>query len=260
MKAATLRRIRIVLAFVCCLGALEHVANAQCPGFGDCCAAQGEPGCGHAECCSIVCDYWPECCSDHWDYYCADLAFERCGDLCFGGGCPGTANCCELHLSPGCSDAECCGRVCASEPRCCTANWSPNCVELATCICDACDPPPDCRTGSCCWYYGEGCDIGCFNDDCRQRVCEIADQCCSECWDFVCSEYARSICVEVCGCDQFADFDGKGGVDLRDFAAFQNCFTGRVADLVPGCNCGDYDADGDIDLTDYRFLYGAFRS
>ena len=47
------------------------------------------------------------------------------------------------------------------------------------------------------------------------------------------------------------DFDGDGDVDLEDFWAFQECFTG--ADNGPpatGCEGGDIDADDDCDYSD----------
>jgi len=48
------------------------------------------------------------------------------------------------------------------------------------------------------------------------------------------------------------DFDGDGDVDLRDFAGFQNCFTGHAPGTTgPTCRPGDLDGDRDVDATDY---------
>jgi len=48
-----------------------------------------------------------------------------------------------------------------------------------------------------------------------------------------------------------ADFDGSGVINLRDVAAFQNCFTGDPATVCPsGCEVLDFDRDDDIDLSD----------
>jgi hypothetical protein len=55
------------------------------------------------------------------------------------------------------------------------------------------------------------------------------------------------------------DFDGDGAVDLRDLAAFQNCFTGDPPTACPsGCESLDFDHDSDIDLSDYYELQRVF--
>lgn len=53
------------------------------PTSGDCCAANGTPGCDDAACCELVCSVDPFCCDVQWDGVCAD---EACGigGLCFG--------------------------------------------------------------------------------------------------------------------------------------------------------------------------------
>jgi hypothetical protein len=49
------------------------------------------------------------------------------------------------------------------------------------------------------------------------------------------------------------DFDADGDVDLTDYAAFVGCATGPVAGEVPsGCDAFDFDLDGNIDLADFR--------
>jgi cysteine-rich repeat protein len=51
------------------------------------------------------------------------------------------------------------------------------------------------------------------------------------------------------GCDQDCD------IDLADFAFFQRCHTGDIGSgapvYPPGCDCLDYDGDGDVDTTDH---------
>ncbi len=54
-----------------------------------------------------------------------------------------------------------------------------------------------------------------------------------------------------------ADVDGDGDVDLRDFAAFQLCYTDTddpagLHDPVQ-CHCFDQDSDSDVDLADFLF-------
>jgi hypothetical protein len=52
------------------------------------------------------------------------------------------------------------------------------------------------------------------------------------------------------------DASQDGVVGLLDFAWLQTCFTGTLGPISPPaygveCRCLDFDADGDIDLTDY---------
>ncbi len=48
----------------------------------------------------------------------------------------------------------------------------------------------------------------------------------------------------------FGDADCDGDVDLRDFAAFQTCFTGANGVSAAGCEMMRFDADRDVDLAD----------
>jgi hypothetical protein len=54
----------------------------SCPGEGDCCEANGTPGCEDEECCAAVCLDDPFCCDVEWDQTCADEAAEICPGLC----------------------------------------------------------------------------------------------------------------------------------------------------------------------------------
>lgn len=49
------------------------------PGAGDCCSANGTPGCNNASCCETVCAIDPYCCETAWDSICADEAKDLCG-------------------------------------------------------------------------------------------------------------------------------------------------------------------------------------
>jgi hypothetical protein len=49
---------------------------------GDCCEANGSPGCDDPECCSLICDQDPFCCETEWDGICADAAASQC-EGCF---------------------------------------------------------------------------------------------------------------------------------------------------------------------------------
>lgn len=49
------------------------------------------------------------------------------------------------------------------------------------------------------------------------------------------------------------DFDEDGDVDLTDYGRFTSCFTGPGGGPVPSeCAAGDFDDDGDIDCGDWR--------
>ncbi len=52
------------------------------PASGDCCEANGTPGCDDPECCEIVCAINPFCCEKEWDFICAGEAEDLC-ILCF---------------------------------------------------------------------------------------------------------------------------------------------------------------------------------
>jgi hypothetical protein len=55
------------------------------------------------------------------------------------------------------------------------------------------------------------------------------------------------------------DFDGDGDVDLTDYAVFSGCLTDPVAGLLVGpCLCADFDGDDDVDLADFTVFQDAF--
>jgi hypothetical protein len=47
------------------------------------------------------------------------------------------------------------------------------------------------------------------------------------------------------------DANGDGNVDLDDLTRFEACIAGPEAGLSSGCECFDFDADGDNDLLDF---------
>lgn len=53
------------------------------------------------------------------------------------------------------------------------------------------------------------------------------------------------------------DVDADGHIDLRDYARFQNCFSGPdTPQTEPQCHRADEDRDGDVDLDDFTMLPG----
>ncbi|HRX83896.1 MAG TPA: sialidase family protein [Phycisphaerae bacterium] len=62
-------------------------------------------------------------------------------------------------------------------------------------------------------------------------------------------------CEPVCNSD--GDFDGDGDVDLTDYLGFAACFGGPAESAADHCACFDLDVDGDVDLHDVaRFQEG----
>ncbi len=56
------------------------------PGDGDCCVANGTPGCEDAECEALVCAIDRFCCDSEWDDLCAGAADDQCGICDSSGG------------------------------------------------------------------------------------------------------------------------------------------------------------------------------
>jgi hypothetical protein len=54
------------------------------------------------------------------------------------------------------------------------------------------------------------------------------------------------------------DFDADGDIDLTDFGQFQLCFTGPGGMAAAGCGCADFDRDNDVDLVDFNAFQLAF--
>ncbi len=237
------------------LPAAPLVGDEAPAGVSNCCTPHVGGGCDDPVCSETVIDFDFEC-FFAWDSVCVGWAEDMCGSLCGGsGGCPGTGDCCTVHPTNGCSDPLCCDLVCIEDPSCCDSGWGGACVELATILCEVCEPPIECpMQGDCCGYnFTPGCD----RKYCCEIVCiELGDEfCCRGKWDDVCARKARENCPNVCSCADFGDMNEDGGIDLRDVAAFQNCFSGNAA-VDDACACGDWDADDHIDLADYEVLHG----
>jgi len=59
---------------------------------------------------------------------------------------------------------------------------------------------------------------------------------------------------------EHGDFDRDGDVDLTDFAGFQYCFNGPGCPLPSQeCRVADFDADGDVDMADFARFQACFN-
>jgi hypothetical protein len=110
---------------VCCAG----------PAAGSCFEIHEGSACSSKGCCGAVCVQDPFCCDVTWDANCVDLAQAMC--TC-GGSAAG--DCFTSHLSPGCSDPDCCAAVCAILPICCDVQWIGLCIAIAQ---NQCASKPD---------------------------------------------------------------------------------------------------------------------
>jgi hypothetical protein len=56
------------------------------------------------------------------------------------------------------------------------------------------------------------------------------------------------------------DGDGNGSIGLADFDAYAACMSGPTLDTVDGCECMDFDGDGDADMIDFQSFQQRFTS
>jgi hypothetical protein len=54
------------------------------------------------------------------------------------------------------------------------------------------------------------------------------------------------------------DCNYDAGINLFDFAGYDTCLSGPGAPHAADCECHDFDADGDVDLTDFGAFQAAF--
>jgi hypothetical protein len=207
-------------------------------GSGDCCSANGTPGCQDFGIQSCVCAQDSFCCDSEWDNLCAgevdDFGCGQCGGGSFCGDgncdndescsscsqdcgqCGGGGDCCSANGSPGCDDGGIQACVCAADSFCCESDWDNICVgEVESEGCGQCGGGADfCPgyggTSSCCTT-----DNPCgWNDD---NICD---------------------CDSTCGWDE-GDCGG-GGAFCGDGACDDDESCGSCAQ-----DCGSCAGDGD---------------
>ncbi len=180
-----------------------------CPGDGDCCVADGTPGCDNAECCSIVCAVDPFCCDVSWDSICAGEALSLCGDLCFNDECEEAL---PVDLPPGGSvnvDGSTTGASFDLTPVCVLVHQSPgvwysvigngNTIFASTCnqadfdtmISVYCGDCQEGEVSNCCFATGVP---GCDDPTCEAAVCAFDPFCCDTAWDSICASEAATTC------------------------------------------------------------------
>ena len=169
-------------------------SGLQCGSFstGSCLESSETPFCDDSVCCQAVCAIDPSCCINTWDSFCVATAFDRCRRGC---GVATAGSCFFPHLSPGCSDGDCCVEVCDDDPLCCTLVWDSTCAEAALIACE----PPECGdfpAGDCCLPNGTP---SCNDKRCCDDVCSDDPFCCDTTWDDGCVQLARQSTRCDCG-------------------------------------------------------------
>ncbi len=229
-----------------------------CPGEGDCCAANGTPGCDNEACCDTVCSIDPYCCDVAWDASCAALAEANCAAGTCPGACPGEGACCTANGTPGCDEPACCDTVCAIDPTCCDLAWDADCAALAAANCTPGTCPAACPgEGDCCAGNGAA---GCDDPACCNTVCAIDPYCCDVSWDASCAALALFNCAPELPC--FGDTTGDGVFNAADSVDLYDCFSGpENVPQPPGpiqlddcLDAFDTNVDFDVDVADLAVL------
>jgi hypothetical protein len=145
----------------------------------------------------------------------------------------------ECVFDSDCDDNNVCNGVETCSNSACEAGEAAPCEDLNECTDDSCDPVLGCIFTD----NSDPCDDGLF--------CTVDDVC----FDGSCTGGGAPCPGELCNedfdqCVPFGDgdFDDDNDHDLRDFAAFQNCFNQSPAGV---CVDADFDASLAVNLNDY---------
>lgn len=137
------------------------------PEFGDCCIANGTPGCEVQSCCDVICRGDPFCCDTAWDQICADAALNTDSCFCPWACCFKDGACLDLTAvdcaaqggTPGGAGSSCATTICTQ--ACCLPDA---CVELSVDDCIAQGGTPG------------GAGSSCATPVCNQACC-LLDEC-----------------------------------------------------------------------------------
>ena len=191
-------------------------AAVLCNGCGDvtsgsCFYPHGSPSCLDRDCCNLVCDADPTCCTTQWDIFCVLGAGTACVDNSISCGDPRTRPCSLASFLPACENQTCCETVCAYDPTCCSRAWDETCAANANISCNA---PSGCPgAGSPLVVHAQN---GCSDPECCSAVCAVDPICCTFGWNERCVSIAKGICWS------FGDCPGEEPCD--------------TAHLTPGCS------------------------
>ncbi len=177
---------------MCADSAADCGADCQPVGGGDCCAANGSPGCDDQPVADCVCAIDPFCCSQDWDGACINIAQYGCEEDC--GLPPAGGDCCSAHPGPQCDDAVVNMCVCDQDNGCCINEWDQSCVNRAQYQCGLdCGLPP--AGGDCCSAHpGPQCDDAAVN----MCVCDQNESCCLNEWTDACVITGVTLCANLC--------------------------------------------------------------
>ncbi|MEX1367680.1 MAG: hypothetical protein AB1Z98_31415 [Nannocystaceae bacterium] len=204
---------------------------------GDCCAANGSPGCDDGACTAAICAADPSCCGFGWDAGCAAAADLEPACPGGGGGWPGGGHDMIEGIEV-CDGTDLAGQDCTSlgfdvgTLACqgdCSALDTSSCVDF---------------TGDCCGANGTpGCDDGA----CTTAICAADPDCCGVSWDAACAAAAvtEPACQEVGGSCPACGDDVTEGLEVCDGTDVggQDCtglgFDGGTLGCQPDCSALD---------------------
>jgi hypothetical protein len=205
-----------------------------------CCCGGVPGGCTHTP---VDCDDGDACTDDSCDpatgcVYTPVVCDD--GDACTTDSCdpePGCPDeCCNVHPTPGCSDAACAALVCDSEPSCCAEEWDESCQDLAFELCGLA------QRSDCCGFIGEA---GCSDPACVGVVCAEDPFCCDTSWDHTCGFEAQELCADLCCCGS------TGGTVAGCTYTPVDCDDGNACttdSCDPAAGCVSTFIDGCVDL------------
>jgi hypothetical protein len=208
-----------------------------CPAVDEsCCLDRIAPGCCAGDCCGVVCEQRPSCCTVEWDDLCVTLASELCTDIgCSAGPAYCRGNC--GGISPiGCW----CDESCPEFGDCCP-DWCDSCPAWSWC--NNPSAPMSCA-GRC----GGSSGANCWCDE----MCFVFGDCCGDVCTH-CGSLRGCQGLDPHGCPDLVpgDLNGDGVVDVLDLLILLDTW-GTCAD--PDDCPADLNRDGEVDVLDLLIL------